>query len=103
MSNETEKQTMKKKLEAEMAEWQTKMDEAKVQLHLGAKDAQDKLQPHIDKLEQEMSEAKEKWGQLEDASEKSWESIEKGLRISFTAMNKSFEKVKEHFTTEDKK
>lgn len=103
MSNEAEKQTMKKKLEAEMAEWQTKMDEAKVQLHLGAKDAQDKLQPHIDKLEQELSEAKEKWEQLEDASEKSWASIEHGLRISFTAMNKSFDKVKEHFTTEDKK
>ena len=103
MSNETEKQTMKEKLAAEMAEWQTKMDEAKVQLHLGAKDAEDKLQPHIDKLEQEMSEAKEKWEQLEDASEKSWESIEHGLKISFTAMNKSFEKVKEHFTTEDKK
>ena len=50
-----------------------------------------------------MSEAKEKWEQLEDASEKSWESIERGLKVSFNVMQKSFDKAKEHFKTEDKK
>ena len=33
------------------------MDEAKLQLHLGAKDAQNRLQPHIDQLELEMDKA----------------------------------------------
>ena len=102
MKEKTDKEKVKHESGKQLKKWQTKMDEAKVQLHLGAKDAQDKLQPHIDKMEQEMSEAKEKWEQLEDASEKSWESIEHGLKISFTAMNKSFEKVKEHFKTEEK-
>ena len=81
----------------------TKMDEAKVQLHLGAKDAQDKLQPHVDKLEQELEEAKQQWQQVEEASEKSLKDIEKGLRVSITAMKKSFENAKKHFTDEEKK
>jgi len=103
MSDHTEKKTLKDELEEELAKWQTKMDEAKVQLHLGAKDAQDKLQPHVDKLEQELDEAKQQWQQLEDASEKSLKDIEKGVRVSITAMKKSFEKAKEHFSDEKKK
>ena len=50
MSDQKENKTLKAELEEELAKWQTKYDEAKVQLHLGAKDAQDKLQPHVDKL-----------------------------------------------------
>ena len=103
MSDNTEHKTLKEELGKELAKWQTKMDEAKVQLHLGAKDAQDKLQPHVDKLEQELEEAKQQWQQLEEASEKSLKDIEKGVRVSITAMKKSFENAKEHFTDEKKK
>ena len=103
MSDQTEKKTLKEELEEELAQWQTKMDEAKVQLHLGAKDAQDKLQPHVDKLEQELEEARQQWQQLEEASENSLKDIEKGMRISITAMKKSFAKAKEHFSEGEKK
>ena len=88
MSDHIDNKTLKEELEEELAQWQTKMDEAKVQLHLGAKDAQDKLQPHVDKLEQELEEAKQHWQQVEEASEKSLKDIEKGMRISITAMKK---------------
>ena len=103
MSDQKEHKTLKEELEEELAKWQTKMDEAKVQLHLGAKDAHDKLQPHVDKLEQELEEAKQQWQQVEDASEKSLKDIEKGVRVSITAMKKSFENAKKHFTDEEKK
>jgi len=64
-----DKQTVQSELEKEMAKWRTKMDEAKVQLHLGAKEAQDKIQPYVDQLEQELAEANKKWKELETATE----------------------------------
>jgi hypothetical protein len=85
-----------------MVPWQAKMDVAKLQLHLGAKDLQDVLQPHADKLEQELEEAKRQWQHMEEASGNSMKDIEEGLQVSFTAMKKSFEKAKMHFIEEDK-
>lgn len=91
------------KVEAELSEWQTKVDEAKLQLHLGAKEVQDKLQPHVDELEQELSQAQAQWQQLQDSAEGAWENIEHGVSLSMKAMQKAFDKAKKHFPDEDKK
>jgi hypothetical protein len=100
---EVEKQTLTEELKGEMAKWQTKMDEAKVQMHLGAKEAQDKIQPHIDKLEQELGEAEKQWQQLENATESAWDDLRRGLKGSLKIMEKSFEKAQQHFHKEEKK
>ena len=103
MGNQEKKQTLEEQLKEEMAKWQTKMDEAKVQLHLGAKEAQDEIQPYVDKLEQEFNQAKEKWQELENAAESAWEDIHRGLKLSFKAMENSFEKAQQHFQKQEKK
>jgi hemerythrin-like domain-containing protein len=103
MDKQAEKQTLTEQLKGEMAKWQTKMDEAKVQMHLGAKEAQDKLRPHIDKLEQELSEAEKQWQELENATESAWEDIHRGLKSSLKVMHNSFEKAQQHFQKEEKK
>lgn len=100
MNESTKMDTIKLQLEEELARWQTKIDEARVQLNLGSKDAEDKLRPYIRQLENEMSQAKEKWAQLEDASEHSWEDIKQGLDSSVDAMKDAFAQVKEHFSSD---
>ncbi|MGB5289984.1 MAG: hypothetical protein WBN41_00860, partial [Lysobacterales bacterium] len=90
MNESTNLDKLKAQLDAELASWQTKIDEARVQLELGSKEAEDKIRPYIKQLENEMGEAKEKWAQLEEASEHSWEDIKSGLDLSMDAMKEAF-------------
>ena len=89
--------TVKQQLNDKLANLQTKIDEAKVQMHLGAKDTQDKIQPYVDELEQELAQAKKQWDQLEDASEGAWADIQSGLSKSIKSMEIAFDKAKKHF------
>jgi len=43
------------KLQDQLDSWQTKIDEAKLQMHLGAKEVEQKLQPHVEQLEDEFA------------------------------------------------
>ncbi len=103
MNEQTEKQTVKEEMQTELASWQTKIDEAKVQMHLGAKEAEQKIQPHVDQLEQELNHAKEQWDQFENASEGAWKDIQSGVSLSMKSMQKAFDKAKAHFPDDDNK
>ncbi len=84
-------------LQEELSNLQSIVDEVKLQMHLGTKELQDKLQPHLDELEQELNQAKEKWEAFESGSESAWEDIQTGLRKSFKSMEQAFERAKKHF------
>jgi chromosome segregation ATPase len=43
------------RLQEELTNLQSVVDEVKLQMHLGSKEIQDKLQPHLEELEQELS------------------------------------------------
>ena len=100
MNESTKLDELKSKLETELAGWQTKIDEARVQLELGSKDAEDKIRPYINQLEDEMEQAKDKWAQLEEASEHSWADIKSGLDLSMDAMKEAFSSAKKHFNSD---
>ena len=100
---EMSEKTVKDQLEDELENVQSMVDEIKLQLHLGAKEAQDKIQPHLDELEQEFMQTKEKWSQFESSSESAWEDIQAGLRLSLKSMQQAFEKAKKHFPEQDEK
>jgi capsule polysaccharide export protein KpsE/RkpR len=85
------------KLQEELTNLQSVVDEVKLQMHLGTKEIQDKLQPHLEELEQELNQAKEKWKAFENSSEGAWEDIQTGLRKSFKSMEQAFERAKQHF------
>ena len=93
MNDKTVKQQLNDKLE----NLQTKIDEAKVQMHLGAKDTQDKIEQYVEDLEQELAQAKKQWEQLENASEGAWADIQSGLSTSIKSMEMAFDKAKKHF------
>ena len=98
MTKENEKKTIKEQLEKELETWQTKMDEAKVQMHLGMKDAEDKIKPHVEKLDQELNEAKVKLDELGKSSEGAWGDVKAGVESSIEAMKMAFESAEKHFT-----
>ena len=102
MTEQTNKQTVKDQLEKEVDRWQVKMDEAKLQMHLGAKEAQDKLQPHVEQLDHELGQAKAKLVELGKSSEGAWEEVKVGLESSFDVMKMAFESAQEHFTKNKK-
>ncbi len=93
--------TLKEQLQAEMENLQSLVDEVKLQMHLGAKEAQANIQPYLDELEVELNEAKKKWEQFESSSESAWEDIQTGLRKSYKSMQQAFEKAKKHFPEND--
>ena len=95
--------TVKEQLQAELANLQSIVDEAKLQMHLGTKEMQEKIQPHLDELELELSQAKKNWNQFESSSESAWEDIQTGLRKSLKSMQQAFEKAKKHFPEQNKK
>lgn len=97
------KKSVKEQLQAELANLQSIVDEVKLQMHLGVKETQDKIQPHLEQLEQELRQAKEKWNQFESSSESAWEDIQTGLRKSLKSMQQAFEKAKKHFPEQGKK
>ncbi len=101
--NEKKKQatkqiTVKEKLQGELASWQTKIDIAKLQMQLGTKEVNQKIQPHVEQLEQELIHAKAKWEQLEVASEAASKDIKRGVSKSIKSMKMAFEKIEKAFS-----
>ena len=95
--------TVEEQLQVELENLQSIVDEVKLQMHLGAKEAQEKIQPHLEELELELSHAKKNWDQFESNSKGAWEDIQTGLRMSLKSMQQAFEKAKKHFPEQDKK
>lgn len=95
-------ETIKEKLQSKLTHLQSMVDEVKLQMHLGTKEAQDRIQPYLEELEQDLSQAKEKWNQFENSSESAWDEIQSGLNESLESMKHAFDKAKKHFTGGDK-
>jgi hypothetical protein len=88
-------------IKPEIDHWQARIDAAKLQMHLGAKEARDKLRPYVEKLEQDLGRVKASWAQLEESSENAWKDTQHGLRISLLALRRSYDKSKQHFENPD--
>jgi len=72
-------------------------------MHLLSKDVQDIIGPHLEKLEQDLNQAREQWEQIQKSSEGAWEDLQSGLRISMKAMEKAFDKMQQHFDKDEQK
>lgn len=101
MDSEIYKQYKPEKLRMEFLNWQGKMNELRLQMYLGTRDVQDKLLPHIRKLETEYSRVKEKWKDFDGASERIRKEIEQAMKESFKNMNRAFNEAKKYFENLD--
>lgn len=102
MSESTDKKSIKEQLEKELEKWQTKMDEAKVQMHLGVKEAEDKMKPHVEKLDSELIQAKADMDKFEESAEGAWGEVKEGIESSIDVMKMAFESAQEHFSKNKK-
>ena len=98
MTDKTDFKAIKEDLGKEIDKWQTKIDEARVQMHLGVQEVEDKLKPHVEQLEQELGKAKVKMDELEQSSEGAWGEIKEGIESSVDVMKMAFESAQEHFS-----
>ena len=103
MSERREQKNLTAELKTEIANWQTKVDEVRLQMHLGAKEARDKIEPHVETLEHELNQAKQKLEQLNQGAESAWDEIKRGINISFKAMQQAIEKAEKHIPGKEKK
>jgi len=97
MESESKKTAFKVKLEAEVLEWKTKMDEMKVQMELGSMEARQKLEPEWNKLEVQYDKVVAELEKLDEATEYAWEEIKSGLSDSLATLKKSLNNAKEFF------
>ena len=93
----SEQQQVISGLKPEIDRWQSRIDAAKLQMHLGTKEAREKLRPHVERLEQDLSRARESWAQLEASSQNAWTDTLHGLKISLLALQRSFDRAKQYF------
>ena len=97
MESESKKTDFKVKLEAEVAQWKTKMDEMKVQMELGSMEVRQKLEPELNKLELQYDKVVAEVEKIDEATEYAWEEIKSGLSDSLATLKKSFNNAKGFF------
>ncbi|MGB5693738.1 MAG: hypothetical protein WBM43_14115 [Flavobacteriaceae bacterium] len=97
MELESKKTDFKAKLEAEILEWKTKMDEMKVQMELGSMEARQKLEPELNKLELQYDKVVAELEKLDEASEYAWEEIKNGVSDSVATLKKAFNNAKKFY------
>jgi len=98
---DSEQQKVISDLEPDIGEWQGRLDTAKLQMYLGAKEARENLRPHVEKLEHDLGRVNESWTQLKGSSENTWKDTHHGLKISLLALRRSFDKAKQYFDDPD--
>jgi len=88
-------------LKPEIDQWQARIDAAKLQMHLGTKEARAKLRPHVERLEQDLGRVNIAWVQLEASSDDAWKDIYHGLKLLLLAIRRSFAKAEQYFENPD--
>ena len=97
MELENKKTDFKAKLEVEILEWKTKMEEMQVQMELGSMEARQKLEPELNKLELQYDKVVAEVEKIDEATEYAWEEIKSGLSDSLATLKKSFNNAKGFF------
>lgn len=95
---ETDEKTLGQQLDEAMTMWETKIDEARVQMNLGSKDAVDAMKPHLEQLEEGLNQAKKQWQDFANSSEGAWDDIQSGMNESMKSMQQAIARATEHFT-----
>ncbi len=85
------------RLREELIQWQSKVDNAILQMNVGTREVKLKIQPHVRKLELELFRAKELWQELYIAYDNTWEDISIKLKTSFASMQKVYNQADKYF------
>ena len=81
----------------EMQNWQSKLDELKVQANLGKAEIRDAVQPTIDNIEKELDNLGKRMKEFQETSGDALEDIKAGANIALDAIIESFKEASAHF------
>ncbi|PKH02002.1 hypothetical protein CXF72_13810 [Psychromonas sp. MB-3u-54] len=91
-----DKPSMLAKLKKELAELQSKADEARIQMNLAGKEIQATLEPHLKTLDNELLHARRKLEKLKSSVESTEHELEKGVHSSMDKIKELYKKAKQH-------
>ncbi|KST69982.1 sll1863 family stress response protein [Mastigocoleus testarum] len=91
------KQEYQKKMEAQLQNLQTKIDEFKVKASLAKADAKDAYDEQISILNTKQHEAKLKFQEIQKSSESAWEDMKSGMENAWNDLQTSFNKATANF------
>jgi len=97
MESANKKTAFKVKLEEEVTQWKTKIDEMRVQMELGSMEARQKLEPELNKLEVQHDKVVAELERLDEATEYAWEEIKDGVSNSFATLKNAFNNAKKFY------
>lgn len=91
------KQEYQNKMEAQLQNLQTKIDELKVKASLAKADAKDTYEEQIATLNTKQHEAQLKFQEIQKSSESAWEDMKSGMENAWNDLQNAFNKATENF------
>ena len=92
-----DKEKLIETMKSEMQNWQSKLDELKIQANLGKTELRDAIQPAIENIERELGKLGKRMKEFQEASEDALEHIKAGVNTALDAIKKSFQEAYSHF------
>ena len=92
------KQGYQEKMEAQLQQLQTKIDELRVKASLAKEDAKDAYQEQMKTLNHKQQEAQAKLQELKSSSENAWQEVKAGMDNALNDLQNAFNKATTHFS-----
>lgn len=83
----------------ELEAWQTRIDELRVQAELAKMDTQEDLEPIMQAMQRRRSDLERRLGELQDASEDTWQSIREEMVDSLTQLRHSLQEATQRMSS----
>lgn len=93
------KESYQKKMEDQLENLQTKIDELKVKASLAKADAKDAYREQLDALSTKQQEAQVKLQELKASSKNAWNDIKTGMENTWDELQTTFNKAASHFNS----
>ncbi len=91
------KDAYREKLDAQLKEWKSKIDQLESRLASASTEVKDDLVKEIEGLRQQKAVVREKWNELQKAGGEAWDKMADGLERAAGELRESLDKVFSRF------
>jgi hypothetical protein len=91
------KEEYRKKVEAQLKEWKTKIDSLETRGAKFTSDAKAELLREIEELRKKKGVVKEKWNELQKAGSDSWDTMKEGVEKTSAELKEALDRVISRF------
>jgi len=91
------KDAYREKLDAQLKEWKTKIDQLESKLSSLSSDAKNELIKEIEDLRKQKTVVREKWNELQKTGGEAWDKLKDGVEKASVELKEKLEKVISRF------